>query len=543
MKTLLVFFGLGVLYLMHIGTRPLANPDEGRYASIGAEMVRTNEWIVPHLNGLIYFEKPPLGYWLTALGEKIFGVTLFGARFFNALVTLLTCGLLYLFCRRFLSKKVGLYTVVLYGAAGLPFGLSQILTLDNFLTFFLTATLLLFASGFLEKNERRSHRYFYGAYVFMALTVLTKGLIGVIFPMLIGVPWLLLTGHWRQLKRARLLHGLGLFLLIALPWHVAVQLRYPCFFDFYFWHEHFERYLTNVHLRNKPWYFLPCAFLVGLMPWAFFLPRLTKNALLHSRDRERQIALFALLWMFSIVGFFSCSHSKLIPYVLPAVPAAALLMAIGLEKTDLKYLRSECFLWAIAFLAVAVVLPSIARKRALVPIPTNSGFAFQGILLVGSISALFLIVGCFRKLSGSRMQKALGLLAVTTVSMYALFPLLMPSFQRWNAHHLCCVLRQRESGQTDVFGLYGYFHDVPFYLNQNIGTVEYIEDEHVLGVKTQGCDRYIRWDGLKARWTEERPCYVIVKKICVPEFEGQMRGYALYPLTQDAQLVLYCNRP
>ena len=113
MKVIATFFGLALLYLAHIGTRPLANPDEGRYASIGAEMLRTDEWIVPHLNGLIYFEKPPLGYWLTALGEKIFGVTLFGARFFNALATLLTCLVLYVFCRRFLSKKVGLYAAIL----------------------------------------------------------------------------------------------------------------------------------------------------------------------------------------------------------------------------------------------------------------------------------------------------------------------------------------------------------------------------------------------------------------------------------------------
>ena len=105
MKSLLAFLGLGILFFTHIGTRPLANPDEGRYASMGLEMVQSNDWIVPRLNGLIYFEKPPLAYWSIALGQKLFGKTLFGSRFFNALFSLLTCFSLYLFCNKFLSKK------------------------------------------------------------------------------------------------------------------------------------------------------------------------------------------------------------------------------------------------------------------------------------------------------------------------------------------------------------------------------------------------------------------------------------------------------
>ena len=542
MKVIATFFGLALLYLAHIGTRPLANPDEGRYASIGAEILRTNEWIVPHLNGLIYFEKPPLGYWLTALGEKIFGVTLFGARFFNAFATLLTCLVLYGFCRCFLSKKVGLYAVVLYGTSGLAFGLSQVLTLDNFLTFFLTTTLLLFASGFLEEDEKRARYCFYGAYGLMALTVLTKGLIGIVFPLLIGFPWLLLTGNIKKLKRARLFRGTLLFLLIAVPWHIAVQRKYECFFDFYFWHEHFERYLTNSHLRGKPWYFLPAAFLCGLMPWTFFLPRLTKNAFFGTRDRERQIVLFASLWMFGVVGFFACSHSQLIPYILPAVPAACLLMAIGLEKSDVKNLRLECLLWALAFLATAVVGSSIVKKRALVPMPTDLVCILEGILIVGSVGALFWLVKSFRK-PGDYVQRAFGLLLATTVLLYSLFPKWMPFFQRWNAQSLCRVIRQREAGQVDVFGLYGYFHDVPFYLNQNIGTLEYIEKEHMLGIKVQGCDRYLRWEAFQARWKRKKSCYAIVKNICIPEFEGRMREYGFYPLTKNECFTLYCNCP
>ena len=543
MKVIATFFGLALLYLAHIGTRPLANPDEGRYASIGAEILRTNEWIVPHLNGLIYFEKPPLGYWLTALGEKIFGVTLFGARFFNALATLLTCGVLYVFCRRFLPKKVGLCAAILYGTSGLPFGLSQVLTLDNFLTFFLTTTLLLFAWGFLEENETRATYCFYGAYLFMALTVLTKGLIGLVFPALIGFPWLLFTGHWRKLNRACLFRGTLLFLVIAVPWHVAVQRKYECFFNFYFWHEHFERYLTDTHLRGKPWYFLPTAFLCGLMPWTFFLPRLTKNALFGTRNCERQIVLFALLWMLGVVGFFSCSHSQLIPYILPAVPAACLLMAVGLGKTQVKNLRFESLLWALAFLATAVVGPSIVKKRALVPIPTDLVWIFESILIIGSVGALFWLMKSFRTSDERYVQRAFGGLLTTTVLLYLLFPKLMPSFQRWNAQPLCRVIRQREAGEVEVFGLYGYFHDVPFYLNQNIGTLEYFEPEHTLGIKIQGCDRYVRWEAFQTRWKEKKCCYAIVKNICIPEFEGRMREYGFYPLTKNECFTLYCNCP
>ena len=132
---------------------------------------------------------------------------------------------------------------------------------------------------------------------------------------------------------------------------------------------------------------------------------------------------------------------------------------------------------------------------------------------------------------------------MTTVLLYLLFPKLMPFFQRWNAQSLCRVIRQREAGEADVFGLYGYFHDVPFYLNQNIGTLEYFEPEHTLGIKIQGCDRYVRWEAFQTRWKEKKSCYAIVKNICIPEFEGRMREYGFYPLTKNECFTLYCNCP
>ena len=310
---LFLFFALSVLFFSQLGTRPLANPDEGRYASIGLEMLQTQDWIVPRLNGLVYFEKPPLAYWCCALGQKWFGENLFGARFFNALCSLLTCIALFLFCKRFLSMKVAYWAAIIYGTAGLPWGMSQMLTLDNTLTFFLTITLLLFVSAFLEEDSHKSFKLFLFAYLFMGLTVLTKGLIGIVLPGLIGLPWLILTKRIKQLRKAHLLLGIFIVLIVTVPWHYLVQQRFSCFSHFYFWHEHFERYLTDVHSRVKPWYFLVNSFLLGLLPWTFFLPRMLKKAFIKCNLVEKQILQFSFLWSMLVILFFATSHSQLIP--------------------------------------------------------------------------------------------------------------------------------------------------------------------------------------------------------------------------------------
>ena len=522
----LIFLILGVLFFLHVGIRPLANPDEGRYAGMGLEMIRSGDWIVPHLNGLIYFEKPPLGYWCIALGEKIFGATLFGARFFNALFSLLTCFVLYRFCKRFLSQKIGLWAAFIYGTCGLPFGMSQVLTLDNALTFFLATTLLLFAGGFLEEDTKHARKYFLWAYVFMAFTVLTKGLI--------GLPWLIFTGYIKKLPKAHLLKGLLLFFVIAVPWHFLAQQRYDCFFHFYFWHEHFERYLTTVHNRAKPLYFLLNAFLLGILPWLFFLPRSLRIAFKNMKTQQsKHIIWFVTLWSSLIVLFFIKSSSQLIPYILPAIPSIAILLACGISQIDLSKIRIECFLWAIAYIISAVALPYVLAKKALMPVPTALIALAVCTILLGSSMALFQIK--------KHTQRSFRLLVFTTVLIYLLLPMYLPYCQRHCGYATCTYLKEKASQPFKIFCVYNYFDDLPFYLNQTVGVVDFAPEEHTLGLRTEPCDRYISMNKLREHWTNEAPCYAVIARGNESRFEQQMQGENVRRLHQDASFTLYGN--
>lgn len=527
---------LGFLFFAHIGSRPLANPDEGRYASMGSYIVQSGDWIVPHLNGLVYFEKPPLGYWMIALGEKLLGTTLVGARCFNALCSLLTCCVLYCFCKRFLSAKIGLWAALIYGTAGLAFGMSQMLTLDNLLTFCLTTTLILFASGFLEPDDKWSHRYFIGAYVFMGLSIMTKGLIGIVFPALIGLPWLICTGSIKQWSKMHWLQGIGIVLLITAPWHILVQIKHDGFAHFYFWHEHFERYTTSVHARTKPWYFLPNSFILGLMPWALFLPRALIQGFKSARSHPfaKPILVFSLLWSSLILGFFSCSHSQLIPYILPAIAGIIPCIAYGFANTDWKQIRLECGIWGLSFLTASCILPHIVAKRAFIPVPAPLRYTLQALLILGTCGSLVFL---------KRHPKAsFNSLLITTIGLYSVFPAIMPYFQRLNGYAVSQYLKQCPSKDA-VFCAYNYFNDLPFYLQHTIGTINCIPEEHQFGYNLDKNERYTTIEQFKTLWGSKRPYYAVVKRNEEERFEADMQGHAIYILTKDPFFTLYSNQP
>ena len=531
----LIFSLLCCLFFLHIGTRPLANPDEGRYASMGLEMLQTGDWIVPRLNGLIYFEKPPLGYWSIALGQWIFGSNFWGARFFNALFSLLTCDVLYGFCKRFLSTKVGLWAALIYGTAALPVGMSQVLTLDNALTFFLTTTLLLFASGFLEKDKRISKIFFFLAYTFMAFTILTKGLIGIVLPGIIGLPWLIYTGYIKQLSRAHLVKGLLWMVVVAAPWHYLVQQRYNCFFNFYFWHEHFERYFTSVHGRSKPFYFLINAFLLGTIPWLFFLPRSICTAVQKGNSvLENRVIFFSIWWSVSLVLFFVCSDSQLIPYILPVISGISITLAYGLSKIDLNKTKWECSLWALGYFSLGLALPFILEKKAIVPLSYTSILSIRAVLVINTVIAIIFVVK-------KTVKKAFVTLLCTTILIYLILPFYLPNFTRLNAYNVCKYLKARESKSVDVFCIYDYFNDIPFYLKQNIGVVECCPDEHTLGLRVEPSERYISMHLFKERWQQTKPCYAVVKRGQEAKFEQDMNASRYFQLMQDHFFTLYSN--
>jgi 4-amino-4-deoxy-L-arabinose transferase-like glycosyltransferase len=365
--------GLVVLvWLGTLGARPLFNPDEGRYAEIPREMLKGGDWVIPHLNGLDYIEKPPLQYWATALSYSVFGVSDFSARLYTALSALGTVLLMGLLARRWWGTDAGWRAVAVLSGMLLFVVLGQLLTLDMSLTFWMSLSL----AGFLLAQTRSvgQVRWMLLAWGAAGLAVLTKGLVAALIPAAVLVLYSLLSrdaGPWRRLH---LRFGLPLFLLITIPWHWLAAHRLDDFLQFFFVHEHLARYLTPVSDRQEPWWFFGAVLLAGTFPWTVSAVRIVATGWRSGATAgEFNVKLFLWIWVVFIGVFYSLSDSKLIPYVLPVLPALALLIA---SQPDPKLKRD--FLWT----ALATLLAGISVGVA--------SFNWAAVISTSSRSAVFL---------------------------------------------------------------------------------------------------------------------------------------------------------
>jgi 4-amino-4-deoxy-L-arabinose transferase-like glycosyltransferase len=335
-----VLLGLGLLltlYYAGLGAVPYFQPDEGRYTEIPREMLASGDFVLPHLDGVLYFEKPPLYYWLNAAALSVFGISEFASRFWSATLGLLGLLPLYLLGKRAGSTRAGLLAAAILGTSPLYLALAHLTIIDMALSVFFTLTLACFYLASVESRPQVRRALFYGMFAAAALTVLSKGLIGIVLPGGIVFTYLLLGRRWDVLKRVPWFTGVPLFLLIAAPWHVLAAMRNPDFLWFYFVREHFLRYLTTVHDRVEPWWFFLPIVLWALLPFTALLPaslweRARPSVIRTWAFKEASPELFCWLWAAVTILFFSLSHSKLIPYILPALPPLAVLAALQLDR-------------------------------------------------------------------------------------------------------------------------------------------------------------------------------------------------------------------
>ena len=325
-----------VLWFALLAQRPLFDPDEGRYAEIPREMMLSGgDWVIPHLNGIVYLEKPPLQYWLTALAFRAFGLNEFAARLCTGVAGYLSLAAVFLLGRKLWGFAAGVRAALFSAASTLFVLLGHQLTLDMLLSFWLTAALGCFLMA-QARGEGTGHRraWMLGCWAAMAFALLTKGLIGVLIPAAALGAYVLWQRDWPLLRRLHLRWGLPLFAAVAAPWFVLAARANGQFLEFFFVREHLLRFLTPIEHRTEPWWFFVPVLTVGIMPW---LPQAARALTAPPGARAaREFDPLRLLWVWCVfvLVFFSLSDSKLIPYILPAVPALALLCAGRCESVS-----------------------------------------------------------------------------------------------------------------------------------------------------------------------------------------------------------------
>jgi 4-amino-4-deoxy-L-arabinose transferase-like glycosyltransferase len=307
-----------LIFFFHLGTYGLWEPDEGRYAEIAREMLATGNFVVPHLNYVPYIEKPPLLYWLTALSMWLFGVNEFAARFVNAAAALGGVLATYCFTLRAFDYRRAILAAVVLATSALYAEMAQVLTTDMLLTATLTVALFAF---FLHWRDGGAWCWlFYSA---MGLAMLTKGPVGAVIPLLAGAVFLWREGELRgAMRRFRVIPGMMLAAAISVPWFAAITFRERGFFDFYFVGEHFRRFFESSYSHSEPIYYYVPVIAAALLPWTIIVPFLPWRFLEPNPARR-----FCTIAAATIFVLFSLASAKLIPYILPAMPPLAIIIA------------------------------------------------------------------------------------------------------------------------------------------------------------------------------------------------------------------------
>jgi 4-amino-4-deoxy-L-arabinose transferase-like glycosyltransferase len=362
---------LGILTFFWLGSRPLFVPDEGRYAEIAREMVNNGDFITPYLNGIKYFEKPILFYWLTAAAIKIGGLNFWVIRSVNALLGLMGCLATYYTARQLFDRQTGLVAACILGTNLLYFIMSRMISLDLPVTVFMTLSLYAFILSTIAKSPTAARHLQWSAAVMAACAVLTKGLIGIIFPALIILIWLISNKKWFIIKPSHLITCLLIFIAIAAPWHLIISLKHPEFPYFYFVEQHFLRYSTKEVGHYQPiWFFIPWL-MAGFFPWIIFLPQAVFKFFSWKKRHQYTYELFFLIWAVTIFIFFSFSKSKLIPYILPIFPPLAILVAryLTMDNHHRKILISYQMIafTSVLLIAFAFIMPQL-DKRTILPL-------------------------------------------------------------------------------------------------------------------------------------------------------------------------------
>lgn len=351
---------LAAWLLITAAWRRLTMPDEGRYAGVAREML-AGDPLLPTLNGLPFFHKPPLLYWLDMAAMRVFGVGEFAVRLGPALGAFALGMALFWHLRRWHGQAVARSGLLLLATMPFFFIGGQFVNHDMGVAGCITVAVLAAVRAFDDPARPRSLAWLLLAWLACGLGVLAKGLIGVVLPGLVVLPWLLAQRRWRD--ALALLHPAGLlvFALVALPWLWAMQARFPGFLDYFIVEQHFRRYAVAGFNNAQPPYFYLWVVPLCTLPWSLWLWPAWRRAVAAAwRDRDERVALY-LWWAIAVIGFFSLPRSKLVGYVLPALAPWCALLALVLQAQG-RRVRRVAVLAALGCVALVAAIAWQAPK-------------------------------------------------------------------------------------------------------------------------------------------------------------------------------------
>lgn len=416
-------------------------PDEPRYAEVAREMISDGNWVVPHLGGKVYSEKPPLFFWMISSSYKIFGTGPFAVRIVAALSSLGTLIITYMLGRKLFESRAGLLAAMVLGTSLLFMHLSRRGNIDATLTLLITAAMALIAKGYFENRPR----FYYPAYLIMGLGVILKGPVALLLPVSIFIIYMVVLKDTKGIRKAHLVCGLGIVLLIVAAWLVPATIVGG-------W-SYFKTVVVKQNLGRAIGAFshkAPFYYYIGQLPWLFFpwivfLPQ-TLYFILRSRTREE---LFPLVWFATVFVFFSFMSGKRGLYLLPLFPAAALMVGYWFNDVLKSTISSRSLTAAVIVLGAALLAAATALWLVKIPDYAFGLRKFRlplSLLLVSGAAALGFVVSTRRHKAVFSIIFIL-MAAVNVFTAYCIFP---TANEFKSARFICEELLERRRPNEEV---------------------------------------------------------------------------------------------
>jgi 4-amino-4-deoxy-L-arabinose transferase-like glycosyltransferase len=487
---------------------------------------------------------------LQATAMFCFGVSEWAVRFFPALYGIAGCLAVYLAGRRLFNRLTGWLAAIILATTPLYFSGSHYANLDLEVAVLITASLLSFMVATLSHPKPRTG-FFLLAYLFAGLGFLTKGMIAIAFPVMIGGLWILLLSRWSILRNMRLITGIIIVAVINLPWFMLVQEANPEFLHFFFVTQQVTRFLSAADFNNPSscWFYIPIV-MIGFLPWTIFIAQ-TKWTHICNIWQARQThaaELFLLLWATVIVVFFSIPHSKTISYILPVFPPLALLTAKYIADHWQDAVRARGITAAIALLIVmdtlfAALFFALPNHWIVMPIELTTTLFAIGLEL--GIAALITLV--MRK--NMRTPQLFYICAMTS----AVVLLTIVSGARFlnpnSAKPLVKQLQPLLKPGNTVVNYFKFYQDIPMYLGRTIILVADWKSPDIANrdnwvrelwysMPFQNTDE-ILWDETTfwKRWHSKEKMFVFLNENYLEQFQTHTRKYFLIGQYHDIILV------
>ena len=499
-----------VLWFGMLGQRDLFDPDEGRYAGIPAAMVDTGDWLTPRLNDFKYFEKPVLQYWGTAAIFSVFGKSNTTARLWTALTGFATALFAMLVAFRLYGQRAALYTFGLTISYLMVVAFGHYLTLDMALSAFLVmgiGSLVVAQSG--QRGGSQTRNWMLLGWAALALATLTKGLVAVVLPAAAVVVYSLWQRDWRLWKDLHIFKGLLLYLLITAPWFIMVSIANPEFAEFFFIHEHFNRYTSEVHSREGPVYYFVPFLLLGVFPWVTTsLRSLYKPGFRWLPDNPGQFNAERFMWSFAVVTFcfFSLGQSKLPGYILPILPIIAILAGRQIKETS--YVRPDR--WAMLVLGLVYLVGAFFVERLAGGNYPAELWVLYKPWLIGS--GVLLLLG-FLALSVRKFSSAGAFAGAALLSLAAALMVVSGAnslAESRSSKMIADVIMESLPEDAPVFSFQYFPEAAVFYMGRNVTTVEY-EGEMAMGIRLEPEKHIKSQDEFLTIWQNLEQAAVVVK--------------------------------